>query len=285
MSLSLDLPDADWRMVGLSGAWARERHVTDRALVPGRQSVSSVRGASGHEHNPFLALRRATTDEAHGEVYGFSLVYSGNFLAEVEVEPFGTARVRLGIEPVDVRLAPRARGGLHGPGGDRRLLGAGPGRPLGRAPRPLPRSARPRPLARPAAPGPHQQLGGDLLRLRRRPAGRDRHHGARPRRRAVRARRRLVRRPRRRHDLARRLVRRPAQAARRPRRRRAADHRPRDRLRAVDRARDDQRSAAGCSRRTRTGRSASPAGRAPRAASSSCSTWPARRSSTTWPPS
>ncbi len=99
MSLSLDLPDADWRMVGLSGAWARERHVTDRALIAGRQSVSSVRGASGHEHNPFLALRRATTDEDHGEAYGFSLVYSGNFLAEAEVEPYGTARVRLGIEP------------------------------------------------------------------------------------------------------------------------------------------------------------------------------------------
>lgn len=99
MSLSLDLPDADWRMVGLSGSWARERHVTERALVPGLQSVSSVRGASGHEHNPFLALRRATTDEAHGEAYGFSLVYSGNFLAEAEVEPYGTARIRLGIEP------------------------------------------------------------------------------------------------------------------------------------------------------------------------------------------
>ena len=99
MSLSLDLPDADWHMVGLAGSWARERHVTDRALVPGRQSVSSVRGASSHEHNPFVALRRASTDEAHGEAYGFSLVYSGNFLAEVEVEPYGTARVRLGIEP------------------------------------------------------------------------------------------------------------------------------------------------------------------------------------------
>ncbi len=99
MSLSLDLPDADWRMVTLSGTWARERHVIDRPLVPGRQSVSSVRGASSHEHNPFLALRRASTNEAHGETYAFSLVYSGNFLAEAEVDPFGTTRVRLGIEP------------------------------------------------------------------------------------------------------------------------------------------------------------------------------------------
>ncbi len=99
MSLSVDLPDADWIMIGLAGAWARERHIAERPLVPGRQSASSIRGASSHEHNPFLALRRATTDESHGEAYGFSLVYSGNFLAEAEVEPYGTTRVRLGIEP------------------------------------------------------------------------------------------------------------------------------------------------------------------------------------------
>ena len=30
MSWSLDLPDGDWRMVQLSGAWARERHVHER---------------------------------------------------------------------------------------------------------------------------------------------------------------------------------------------------------------------------------------------------------------
>ena len=28
-----------------------------------------------------------------------SLVYSGNFLAEAEVDPFGTARLRIGIHP------------------------------------------------------------------------------------------------------------------------------------------------------------------------------------------
>jgi len=99
MSLAIDLPDAAWVMVGLAGAWARETHVVERALVPGRQSASSTRGASGAHHNPFLALRRATTDEAGGEAYAFSLVYSGNFLAEAEVGAFGTTRVRLGIEP------------------------------------------------------------------------------------------------------------------------------------------------------------------------------------------
>ena len=99
MSASLDLPDDDWTLVQLSGAWARERHITNRRLAPGRQSTASLRGASGHEHDPSLILRRASTTETAGEAYGFSLVYSGNFLAEAEVGPFGTTRVRLGINP------------------------------------------------------------------------------------------------------------------------------------------------------------------------------------------
>ena len=99
MSVSVDLPDADWVMVGLAGAWAREAHVVERALVPGRLSSSSTRGVSSAQHNPFLALRRPTTGEAAGEALSFSLVYSGNFLAEAEVDAFGTTRVRLGIEP------------------------------------------------------------------------------------------------------------------------------------------------------------------------------------------
>ena len=86
MSASLDLPDADWRFVHLSGTWARERHLVERALVPGRQSIASLRGASGHQHNPFVVLSRATTTEDAGEAYGFSLVYSGNFLAEADVD-------------------------------------------------------------------------------------------------------------------------------------------------------------------------------------------------------
>lgn len=99
MSLTLDLPDADWVLLDLAGAWAREAHVIERPLRPGRTAVSSQRGASSAQHNPFLALRRPSTDEALGEAIGVSLVYSGNFLAEVEVDPFATTRIRIGIDP------------------------------------------------------------------------------------------------------------------------------------------------------------------------------------------
>ncbi|HET7725802.1 MAG TPA: alpha-galactosidase [Candidatus Limnocylindrales bacterium] len=99
MSASVDLPDDDWWLVTFSGTWARERHPAASPLVPGRRSVGSLRGATGHEHNPFVILRRPETDETHGEALALSLVYSGNFLAEAEVDPYGTTRARIGIHP------------------------------------------------------------------------------------------------------------------------------------------------------------------------------------------
>ena len=99
MSLMLDLPDSGWQFITLDGEWGRECHVTRRDLRPGSQSVSSVRGISGHQHNPWVALARPSTTEEFGEAIGAGLLYSGNFLAEAEVEPFGTARLRMGINP------------------------------------------------------------------------------------------------------------------------------------------------------------------------------------------
>lgn len=99
MSLCMDLPDSDYEWVQLSGAWARERHVKIRKLEQGIQAVDSMRGHSSHEHNPFLALKRPTADEFQGEVIGFSLVYSGNFLAQAQVDTHDTTRILMGIHP------------------------------------------------------------------------------------------------------------------------------------------------------------------------------------------
>jgi alpha-galactosidase len=101
LSMSVDFHDADYELLQLSGAWARERHVERRFLTPGVQSVESRRGASSHQQNPFIALLRRCTDEDHGEVYGLSLVYSGNFVAQAEVDQYATARVSMGINPFD----------------------------------------------------------------------------------------------------------------------------------------------------------------------------------------
>lgn len=99
MSLCLDLPDCDYDWIQFSGAWARERHPRMRRLEQGIQSVGSMRGHSSHEHNPFLILKRPSADENQGEVIGFSLIYSGNFIAQAEVDTHDTTRVLLGIHP------------------------------------------------------------------------------------------------------------------------------------------------------------------------------------------
>nr|WP_251047458.1 alpha-galactosidase [Planococcus sp. ISL-110] len=101
LSASIDLPDSDFEMVQLSGSWARERHIKNRKLVPGIQSIASTRGTSSAQHNPFLALKRPATTEHQGEVYGVSLVYSGNFLAQVEVDHYDVTRLMIGINPFD----------------------------------------------------------------------------------------------------------------------------------------------------------------------------------------
>ena len=99
MSISLDLPDCRYEMLDFAGASVRQRQVALHPLPPGAQSIHRMRGHSSHQFNPFLALKRENADEHTGEVIGLSLVYSGNFLAQAEVDTMGTLRVMAGIHP------------------------------------------------------------------------------------------------------------------------------------------------------------------------------------------
>jgi alpha-galactosidase len=99
MSLCLDLPDDDYEWIQFSGAWGRERQPAKRKLAKGLQAVESMRGNSSHEQNPFLILKRPGTDEFQGEAFGVSLVYSGNFLIQGEVNSHSETRILAGIHP------------------------------------------------------------------------------------------------------------------------------------------------------------------------------------------
>ena len=101
LSANVDFRDSDYELIQLSGAWARERHIIRKEIRSGSQSIESRRGSSSHAQNPFMALVRKDTTEQHGEVYGFSLIYSGNFLANVEVDMYENARAQIGINPFD----------------------------------------------------------------------------------------------------------------------------------------------------------------------------------------
>ena len=98
----------DFRLLTLYGAWARERQMYVRDVVPGEQGVSNARGASSVQTSPFMALMKGSAGEDAGDVYGFALCYSGSFKATVESDQNRCARAMIGINPFNFswKLAP-----------------------------------------------------------------------------------------------------------------------------------------------------------------------------------
>ena len=100
-SACIDLPTMDFDLVTLYGRHANERYREQRKLAHGIQGVASKRGVSGHSQNPFAALARHGSGEEQGDVYGFNLIYSGNFEISAECDYSGTTRLLIGINPAD----------------------------------------------------------------------------------------------------------------------------------------------------------------------------------------
>ena len=107
-SACVDFNRCDFDLIHFYGVWAAERSEDRKPLIRGISDIASKRGSSSHNHNPFIALCSHDTTEDAGEAYGFTLCYSGNFSAKVEVDGFEQTRVLMGINPEDFRwrLAP-----------------------------------------------------------------------------------------------------------------------------------------------------------------------------------
>lgn len=102
-SVSLDFSASDYEYIHLEGAWAREKHIERNSVHKGVQGFESRRGASGHSENPFLMFFDKGSNEDYGNVYGISLVYSGNHRFIMECEAYETVRVQAGINPFHFR--------------------------------------------------------------------------------------------------------------------------------------------------------------------------------------
>ena len=99
LTACIDMDNEDYEMITLHGSWARERAIQTRTVLKGKQRVSSVRGESSHQEHPFMAWKKSTTTEESGDIYAMSFVYSGNFLAQIEANQFGSMRAMMGIHP------------------------------------------------------------------------------------------------------------------------------------------------------------------------------------------
>ncbi len=103
LSACLDMDNNEFDLITLNGSWGRERHIQRKPVGYGRQGVFSERGVSSHQNHPFIALATKNADQDMGEVYGFNFVYSGNFIANVELSQFDLIRAVIGINPVDFK--------------------------------------------------------------------------------------------------------------------------------------------------------------------------------------
>lgn len=96
-SMCLDFNNKDMDFVHFYGRHAMERIMERTPLHHGIQSVGSRRGFSSHQHNPFVVLCAHDAGEDHGNCYGASFVYSGNFAAEAEETQADCTRMTMGI--------------------------------------------------------------------------------------------------------------------------------------------------------------------------------------------
>ena len=102
MSLCLDMDGQDpLDILTLHGKWAAERMINRRPVALGKQGVASHRGISSHHEQPFVAVMERSATQLQGEVWGFNLVYSGNFLAQAELTHQRQLRLVMGIHPRD----------------------------------------------------------------------------------------------------------------------------------------------------------------------------------------
>lgn len=96
-SSCVDFCACDFDMTQLYGTWSKECNVERINIPQGIHSIASRRGSSSHQHNPFVAISDKDATETSGNVYGFNLLYSGNFAIELERDYLDNLRVVCGI--------------------------------------------------------------------------------------------------------------------------------------------------------------------------------------------
>lgn len=96
-SCCVDFLYGAYDLIHFYGRHGMERQFERSLLQHAEHVLQSRRGASGHQQNPFYILADHDAGEDHGDCYGFSLLYSGNFKAETGIDQFQQTRTVLGL--------------------------------------------------------------------------------------------------------------------------------------------------------------------------------------------
>ena len=108
LSASVDFLCGNYELLHFHGRHNMERNLERIPVIHGKQHIGSRRGASSHQHNPFVIVAKEGTTEDFGGCYGMSLLYSGNFSFEIEKDQYEQTRMQIGIsdEMFDYPLHP-----------------------------------------------------------------------------------------------------------------------------------------------------------------------------------
>lgn len=99
MSVTLDFLRDDLEVIHFYGHHNTERTMERKEIPHGTLRFESVRGETSlYENNSFVVCAKDTTED-HGDCYGLSFMYSGNFLFEAEKTTYNDTRAVLGIHP------------------------------------------------------------------------------------------------------------------------------------------------------------------------------------------
>lgn len=91
----------DYRLHYLTGRWAGEFNVNERAIQPGKTVLESRRGTSGPHNNPWFAIDHKDATEESGDVWFGALGWSGSWQMSIEQDPFQQVRVTAGLNAFD----------------------------------------------------------------------------------------------------------------------------------------------------------------------------------------
>ncbi len=99
MSMNLDILSGTYDLIHFPGRYAMERMYKRESLESGVKNITSLRGASSHQENPFVIIAEEDTTETKGNAIGVGLIYSGSFRISCQVDHINQLRVLAGLEP------------------------------------------------------------------------------------------------------------------------------------------------------------------------------------------
>lgn len=115
LTSTLDFVTGEYELIHFHGRHMMERIPEKRPVLHSKQCIESRRGTSSHQQNPFVILAEKGTRENEGLCYGMSLVYSGNFLVEAEMDQFDQVRFQMGLSPEMLDYKLEAGDRFHAP--------------------------------------------------------------------------------------------------------------------------------------------------------------------------